>query len=134
MENEQVEFRVQKILASERSEAREIQKCLESEIKSLEGKLVECRLENESLLKQMSNYQQDILIIRQSKQKSEEELVLLTKELYQKLDDQAEFYEQEIRAVNDKNQTLLQELRDLKFEIETLTEKSNYFQSEHEQC
>jgi len=30
----------------------------------------------------MSNYQQDILIIRQSKQKSEEELVLLTKELY----------------------------------------------------
>jgi len=51
-------LRVQKILANERSDARQIQQKLEAEIKKLESRMLEVRLENENLLVQVSELNQ----------------------------------------------------------------------------
>ena len=56
-EKDQIELRVQKILAQERSETRLFKQNLEQEVKSLESKLIDITLENENLLKQISQCQ-----------------------------------------------------------------------------
>ena len=95
--------------------------------------MLEVRLENENLLTQVSELNQTNQQIRLSRQKQQDSNALLIKNLYQKLDEQIEKFEAEKQVLSHQNDHLTASLVDLKFEIEVLTEKCNFYTNQFEQ-